>query len=72
MNHPFIGYLQLFRPIPDKDRQLILDQLEEHAYKEGEYLFRAGHISKELFFIRNGILRIVMFNDEGKELTYFL
>ena len=71
MPHPFLSYLQLFGNIPAEDAELILTRLEERTYKEGDRLFRSGHICREMFFIACGVLRIVTVNDSGNEVTYF-
>jgi CRP-like cAMP-binding protein len=40
-------------------------------FKEGEELSRPGTINKELFFIVDGVLRIVIRNEKGNEITHY-
>jgi CRP/FNR family transcriptional regulator, anaerobic regulatory protein len=71
MANSLITFLQLFRDLSADDQVLITEAAESRIYKEGDYLFRANKICKELFFICNGILRIMVINDKGNEVTHF-
>lgn len=71
MSNELITFLKLFRDIPADDEQLIISALERRSYKEGEYLFRADNICREMYFICNGILRIMVLNEQGNQVTYF-
>jgi CRP-like cAMP-binding protein len=61
----------MFRPIPEKDQALLDLSFEKKALKEGDYLFHPNNICKQLFFICKGILRIIVVNDKGIEVTHF-
>lgn len=71
MDNAFIRYLQLYRAFSTDEATIISSHFESASFKEGEYLFKAGHISKRLFFICNGVVRIVMQQDNGNEVTQF-
>jgi len=71
MDHPLIHYLRGFRKIPEEDQAILENAFEKKVFKEGDYLLYPGHISKELFFICTGVLRIVVLNEKGVEVTYF-
>jgi signal-transduction protein with cAMP-binding, CBS, and nucleotidyltransferase domain len=71
MDNALINYLQLFAPIPASDRELILTAFEPVNYKEGDVLFQSGHVCRQLFFICNGVLRIMVQNEKGNEVTHF-
>ncbi|GGA98539.1 Crp/Fnr family transcriptional regulator [Puia dinghuensis] len=71
MTNPLIERLQSMRPIPAGDRELIGEAWQARSYEEGDDLFRGGTVCRELFFICDGILRIVMTNEEGEERTHF-
>ncbi|NCD71085.1 Crp/Fnr family transcriptional regulator [Mucilaginibacter agri] len=71
MDSPLINYLRLFRHIPAEDASLISEAFKQRAVKEGDVLFTSGHVCKEMFFICNGVLRIMIHNDKGAEVTYF-
>lgn len=64
-------YLQLFYPIPIADWTLIMDKLSIRKVKEDDELLQAGQIAKEMFFVRNGVLRIVKHTADGKDVTVF-
>ncbi|MDR3712217.1 MAG: Crp/Fnr family transcriptional regulator [Puia sp.] len=71
MPNPLINFLKLFRDIPADDEGLIAGAMEHRTYKEGDYLFKAGKICRELFFVCEGILRIKVINENGNEVTHF-
>ncbi len=39
--------------------------------KEGEVLLQEGKVANEMFFICNGILKIVSISDKGNEVIHF-
>jgi CRP-like cAMP-binding protein len=71
MLNPLISFLKLFRDIPSADEALIAAALETRTYKEGEYLFRADRVCREMYFICQGVLRIMVLNEQGNQVTYF-
>jgi len=71
MANPLITYLQLFQPVAESDQQLISAAFQYKRFKESEELFQGGHICRDLFFVCDGVLRIVKVNEKGSELTHF-
>jgi CRP-like cAMP-binding protein len=71
MANPLISFLKLFRDIPACDEALIAAATEYHTYKEGDYLFQSGKVCREMFFICKGVLRILVINEAGNEVTHF-
>jgi CRP-like cAMP-binding protein len=71
MFEPFFRYLTLFKSIPQDDRKLIESALTYHTLSENEYLLKEGSFSNRLYFICQGIVRIVAQNEQGKEVTHF-
>lgn len=71
MASPFISFLQQYQAIPASDETLIESATEHRFYKKGELLFEAGKICRELFLVCSGILRIMVINEAGNEVTYF-
>jgi CRP-like cAMP-binding protein len=69
--NPLIAFLKLFRDVPDADAELIAAATESRVYKEGDYLFSGGKICREFFFITKGVLRIMVINEQGNEVTHF-
>lgn len=66
-----ISYLQLYRPIPEPDVKLISAAFKPQHLKEGDTLFNGDGICRDLFFICNGVLRIIMNNAEGRQVTHY-
>ena len=71
MANQLISYLEFFRPINDDDKSLIVKAFETRSFTEGDYLFYPDHICKELFFVCKGILRIIVQNEKGNEVTHY-
>jgi CRP-like cAMP-binding protein len=71
MTHPLVQYLQLFREVSAPDSRIIENAMQSRDYPEGSVLLQQGKIAKELFFICQGVLRIVASNDKGVTVTYF-
>jgi CRP-like cAMP-binding protein len=71
MNNPLIAFLLLFQSINEDDQQLISTAFTAKSFREGDYLFQSGHICKDLFFICKGVIRIVVQNGKGNEVTHF-
>jgi CRP-like cAMP-binding protein len=71
MPSPLINYLRLFRHISAEDEALVSPAFIPRSLKEGDVLFSSGHVCKEMFFISKGVLRIMVQNEKGAEVTYF-
>ncbi|WP_342645963.1 Crp/Fnr family transcriptional regulator [Mucilaginibacter sp. CSA2-8R] len=66
-----VSYLRLFSDISEKDEALITEAFESRVYSEGNSLFKSGNICKEMFFICKGVLKIIISDDKGKQITHF-
>ena len=71
MDSLLINFLQLFGQVPVEDQQLIVEAFTARPFREGNYLFRSGNTCKEMFFICKGVLRIVVQNEKGNEVTHY-
>jgi CRP-like cAMP-binding protein len=71
MVNPLITFLEHHRPIPEEDKKTIASYFLPKSFREGDYLFKGGKICQEMFFICSGILRIIVINDKGVEVTGF-
>jgi CRP-like cAMP-binding protein len=71
MSNPLISYLQLFRHLSEDEQQLIETAFVSKQFKEGDSLFESGKVCREMFFICEGILRIMATNEKGNEVTHF-
>ncbi len=66
----FSAALQAVGPVPVADAQEFVAAWETRPVAEGEFLFRAGRICQELFFVQAGVVRIVARSAQGKEITH--
>jgi CRP-like cAMP-binding protein len=71
MPNPLITFLKQFHDIPAEDEELITAATEYRHYKEGEHLFKSGKIAREIFFVCKGVLRVMVMNESGNEVTHF-
>ncbi len=66
----YLLLLKEFRRIvefPDKDFLKLTPLLEKVCVKKNEHLFRAGEISRKVYFVEKGCLRQYLFNKNGEE-----
>src|SRR5450432_1985043 len=68
---PLFNFLQLFKEIPQKDIDVIGEQLSFKEVDADTELLHEGNIAKEMFFICKGILKIVSINEKGNSVTQF-
>lgn len=54
------------------DAQELLKSAKTRSFAVGELLIREGQTRKEVFFIRQGLVRGVRINDKGEEITTML
>jgi CRP-like cAMP-binding protein len=71
MPNKLISYLNLHHSISATDEQYIVAAFKPKTFKEGDKLSQPGIICKELFFIVDGVLRIVIRNEKGNEVTHY-
>ena len=71
MNNPLIDFLQLIRPIEKEDQLIIGEAFIRRSIPEGECLSQPGTINRNLFFICEGVLRIVKQNEKGNPVIHF-
>jgi CRP-like cAMP-binding protein len=71
MKEQLIAFLQLFSTIPAEEQELISAVFRPMSLNEGDYLQRGGQVCRQLFFICSGVLRIVIVNDKGVEVTHY-
>jgi len=71
MQIELIVFLRSHHNIPDADAELIASAIERRTYHEGDYLFKAGNVCREMFFICKGVLRVMVINEQAIEVTHF-
>lgn len=71
MKGSFLSVLQTRHALPEEDQLLISNAFTPRLYKEGTYLFHGGNICRELFFISNGVLKILTIDKKGDDRVYY-
>lgn len=71
MNNPLINFLQKHKIIPEAEARLILGEFKQKQFKEGDTLFNGDSVCQELFFVCDGVLRIIKPMEDGRQFTYF-
>lgn len=71
ISNNLISFLQQYHVFDEKEKELILEYFMETSHNEGDYLFHGGHVPNELFFISSGVLRILVQNEKGNNVTHF-
>lgn len=71
MPQRLISILQLTHAIPPADQETILSAFTMQQFCEGDVLFKGGKICQEMFFVLNGVLRIMVTNEKGNEVTHY-
>jgi CRP-like cAMP-binding protein len=71
MGSPLVSFLQLYRPLPEDDQELMAAYFEHRSFREGDTLFKGGRICQEMFFVVNGVLRILVNNEKGNDVIHF-
>ncbi|TLV02736.1 Crp/Fnr family transcriptional regulator [Dyadobacter luticola] len=67
----FLTFLQSHYPIPKSDLQIIANHLSTRTVEAKTILLREGATAQEMFFICEGILKIVTNNEKGNAVTQF-
>jgi len=57
-------------PLPEASRQLLESHMSEVHLPKGHILLRAGHIEKNIYFIKKGIARAYAYKDNA-EITFW-
>jgi CRP-like cAMP-binding protein len=71
MGNQLLSYLRLGDSVSATGQEEIFHAFEPRTYREGETLFQSNHICRQLFFICKGVLRILVLNDKGQEVTHY-
>lgn len=71
MPQRLISFLQLTKAIPAGDQEMILNAFKMRSYREGDVLFKGGKICQEMFFVLDGVLRIMVTNEKGNDVTHY-
>lgn len=53
------------------DLELLHTRFERQSFREGEVLFAPGGICRHLYYIQEGIVRIMSVSDKGDDITHY-
>ena len=67
----FIRRLSSFMVITPEEVQMLRDLVPIHTYPKGDFLIRAGDISKSFFFNASGFVRLFYLLNGEEKTTYF-
>jgi CRP-like cAMP-binding protein len=70
MKDELIKYLLEHRYISFEDQQLIASAFKYKEYKGGEWLIPAGRIASHLFFVNQGVLKIIIPHPTQRDVVY--
>lgn len=70
MSASLLTSFPLIGSVSPADQELFLAGWQERTVAEGEVLSEAGAICQEVFFIQQGVLRLVARAPQGKEITH--
>ena len=71
MDSQLFNYLQPGNAFSAAEQADILQAFDRKTFKEGEVLFHSGNICRQLFFVCNGVIRILTQGENGNEVTHF-
>jgi CRP-like cAMP-binding protein len=60
---------KLGRDIDLKDTQELIRTSRKRTYQPLEYIIQEGSLTKDIFYIQKGLVRIFMINNKGEEIT---
>lgn len=62
-----IHHVPIFQSLDEQDVQLLSTVIHSNSYAKGEYVFREGESSNTLFVLHQGLIKITMVSELGKE-----
>lgn len=65
--HCHIRHRAVFSCLDRADFALIREPIDEQRYVKGQVLYRLGQPAKHLFTVREGIVKLVRYSDDGNE-----
>ena len=68
--NPFLKLISHFVLLPDRDSQLLENELNFKSYRVGDKILQEGSICKNIIFIVSGKARSFFINHEGQECTW--
>ena len=65
--HCGIRDLVLFSALKNEDFAIIHEQIDAHRYEKGEFLYREGEPANHVFTVREGVVKLVHYSENGDE-----
>jgi len=63
------AYLLQFGSLNQQQLDLIASKASPLALRKDDYFLEAGHVARRVGFLREGVLRICYYNNQGQEIT---
>ncbi len=57
-------------PMSDSDFEMLFPLLQKRTVKKGDYILKEGEISKHIFFLVSGLVRMYLIDFEGNDISY--
>ena len=70
MIKPLIDTIRKYIHLTDQDIATIKARAVHKTYCKGDYMLQIGEVSKEIYFILSGVLRVYYLDQSGNEITY--
>ncbi len=67
-----IDYLNIFEPVPVADEAVVLQAFSLQTFNESDVLSEAQTVNRNLYFVVDGVLKIVQYTGDGKPVVYYL
>jgi CRP-like cAMP-binding protein len=64
-------YLKSFNILTDEDIDVFESKVIRKTLKKGDYFIREGKVSKEVAFVKSGLLRCFYYSSSEEEVTYY-
>jgi CRP-like cAMP-binding protein len=71
MNDAFYQFLKTYKNIPPADFEIISQYAKSRVVEADNILLDHNSVAKELFFVVDGILKIITTNDKGNDVIQF-
>lgn len=72
MREKFINYFSKISPLTKEESAGIAESMKVKTFKKGDFLLREGQISKNTYFILEGLVREYVLSDGDEKTTNFL
>ncbi|ATL48771.1 Crp/Fnr family transcriptional regulator [Chitinophaga caeni] len=69
MHQQLLNNISYFIYLSDEEKEWVCNKFTAREYKKNDYFLREGQVCREVGFIKKGLVRYVVSNDNGEEQT---